>query len=112
VKLKALNGQDFVNFEKDIPTRKALEKVFRQEGVTVKSVMELDNVETVKRAVEINSGVAIVPEETIKLEVANQTLTAVRLEGGVARQLGVLYKKGKVLSPAMKEFIELLKKPA
>jgi hypothetical protein len=36
---------------------------------------------------------------------------SVRLEGNVVRQLGLLYKKGKVLSPAMKEFIELLQKP-
>ena len=38
--------------------------------------MEFDNIETVKRAVEIDSGVAIVPQETIRQEVANQTLAA------------------------------------
>jgi LysR family transcriptional regulator, transcriptional activator of the cysJI operon len=112
IKPKALNGQKFINYEKDIPTRKALDKIFKQEGVNVDTIMELDNVETVKRAVEINSGVAIVPEETVKLEVASHTLTAVRLEGSFVRQLAVVYKKGKILSPAMEKFIELLKKPS
>jgi DNA-binding transcriptional LysR family regulator len=72
--------------------------------------MEFDNVETVKRAVEIDSGVAILPEETIRGELANKTLAAVRLDGKFFRELAVIYKKGKVLSPAMKQFIELLKK--
>jgi DNA-binding transcriptional LysR family regulator len=109
IKLKAINGQKFINFEKDIPTRKALDKMFKDHGVVVNNVMEFDNVETVKRAVEIDSGVAILPEETIRGELANKTIAAVRLEGKFFRELAVIYKKGKVLSPAMKQFIELLK---
>ncbi len=109
LKLKALSGQKFINFEKDIPTRKALDKMFKDQGVTVNNVMEFDNVETVKRAVEIDSGVAILPEETIRGELANKTIAAVKLDGKFFRELAVIYKKGKVLSPAMKQFIELLK---
>jgi DNA-binding transcriptional LysR family regulator len=110
IKLKALNGQKLVSFEKDIPTRKALDKILKDHSVSVQHVMEFDNIETVKRAVEIDSGVAIVPQETIQAEVANRTLTAVPLEDGdYARPLGVIYKKNKVLSPAMKQFVSLLK---
>jgi len=112
VKLKALSGQKFVSFEKDIPTRKALDKILKDHGVSVNHVMEFDNVETVKRAVEIDSGIAIVPQETIRQEVANQSLAAIALEGGECfRPLGVIYKKNKVLSPAIKQFITLLKEP-
>jgi DNA-binding transcriptional LysR family regulator len=112
VKLKALSGHKFVGFEKDIPTRKALDKILKDHGVSVNHVMEFDNVETVKRAVEIDSGIAIVPQETIRQEVANQSLAAVALEGGECfRPLGVIYKKNKVLSPAIKQFITLLKEP-
>ena len=113
VKVKALNGQRFINFEPDIPTRKVLDKIFKQHRVTVQQVMQFDNIETVKRAVEIDSGVAIVPQETISEEVATQTLVAVELENGAySRPLGVIYKKNKVLSPAIKQFIALLKGPA
>src|SRR6516164_9257561 len=45
VKLKALAGQKFVGFEPDIPTRKALDKILREHGVTVNNVMEFDNIE-------------------------------------------------------------------
>ena len=110
VKLKALNGHKFVAFQRDIPTRKALDKIFKDHKAEVEVVMELDNVETVKRAVEIGAGVAIVPEATIRLELATGTLASVNLEGHVRRQLGAIYKKDKVLSPALKQFIEALKK--
>jgi len=109
IKLKALNGQKFISFDPDMPTRKALDKIFKEHGVTADHVMEFDNIETAKRAVEIDYGVAIVPEDTIRQEVASETLAAVRLEGDHFRQLAVIYKKAKVLSPAMKQFIALLK---
>jgi len=110
VKYKALNGAKLVSFEKDIPTRRAIDKMLKDHGVSVEHVMEFDNVETVKRAVEIDSGVAIVPQETIRQEVVNQTLVAVKLEDPEAyRSLAIIYKKNKVLSPAIKQFIALLK---
>jgi len=109
INLKALNGQKMVGFEPDIPTRKALDKILKEQGVKVEYVMQFDNIETVKRAVEVGSGVAILPEETIRAEVAKQTLGAVCLEGNYSRQLAVIYRKDKVLSPAMTKFIELLK---
>ena len=109
VKFKALNGQKFISFDPDMPTRKALDKIFKDHGVAAEHVMEFDNIETAKRAVEIDCGIAIVPEDTVRQEVANETLAAVRLEGDNFRQLGVIYKKHKVLSPAMKQLIALLK---
>ena len=113
IKVKALSGQKYINFERDIPTRRALDRIFKDHRVTVEQVMAFDNIETVNRAVEIDSGVAIVPHETVTQEVANQTLAAVELENGAyARPLAVIYKKSKVLSPAIKEFIALLKEPA
>jgi DNA-binding transcriptional LysR family regulator len=113
VKVKALDGQKFINFEHDIPTCKALDKIFKDHRVTVDQVMQFDNIETVKRAVEIESGVAIVPQETIGEEVANQTLAAVELENGrYTRPLAIIYKKNKVLSPAIKQFIAMMKQPA
>ena len=109
VKFKALNGEKFISFDPDMPTRKALDKLFKEHGVVAEHVMEFDNIETAKRAVEIDCGVAIVPEDTVRQEVANQTLAAVRLEGDHFRRLAVIYKKNKGLSPAMKQLISLLK---
>jgi DNA-binding transcriptional LysR family regulator len=110
VKLKALAGQKIIGFEPDIPTRKALDKILKEYGVEVKHVMEFDNVETVKRAVEIDAGISIVPQGTITQEIAKQTLVALPIEDGdFFRPLAAIYKKNKVLSPAMKQFLAILK---
>jgi DNA-binding transcriptional LysR family regulator len=110
VKLKNVSGQKFIGFEPDIPTRKALDKILKEHSVEVQHVMEFDNIETVKRAVEIDAGVAIVPQGTVIQEVSKQTLAQVTLEDGdFFRPLAVIYKRNKVLSPAMKQFISILK---
>ena len=113
VKLKALAGQKIIGFEPDIPTRKALDKILKEHGVEVNHVMEFDNVETVKRAVEIDAGISIVPQGTIAQEIAKQTLVAVPIEDGdFYRPIAAIYKKNKVLSPAMKQFLAILKEAA
>jgi DNA-binding transcriptional LysR family regulator len=110
VKLSQLAGQKFISFEPDIPTRKAIDKILKDHGVEVQSVMEFDNIETVKRAVEIEAGISIVPQATIIQEVAKQTLAEVRIEGvDLFRPIAAIYKKNKVLSPAMKQFLHILK---
>ena len=113
VKLKELQGQKVVGFEPDVPTRKALDKIMREHGVEVKYAMEFDNVDTVKRAVEIDAGVSIVPATTVVQEIAKQTLVAVPIaDGEFYRPIAVIYKKNKILSPAMKQFLTVLKDTA
>jgi len=110
VKLSQLAGEKFISFEPDIPTRKAIDRILRDHAVKVETVMEFDNIETVKRAVEIEAGISIVPRGTITQEVAKQTLAEVRIEGHeLYRPLAAIYKKNKVLSPAMKQFLAMLK---
>src|SRR5215475_1731087 len=112
VKLKDITGQKFIGFEPDIPTRRAIDKVLKENAVTVQHVMEFDNIETVKRAVEIDAGVAIVPHGTITQEIAKQTLAEVKIEDAeFYRPLAAIHKKSKVLSPAMKQFLSVLKGP-
>jgi len=110
IKLKNVAGQKFIGFEPDIPTRKALDRIFKDHGVDVRHVMEFDNIETVKRAVEIDAGIAIVPQGTVTQEVSKQTLAALQIDDAdFYRPLAVIYKKSKVLSPAMRQFIAMLK---
>jgi DNA-binding transcriptional LysR family regulator len=110
IKLKAISGQKFIGFEPDIPTRKALDKILKDHGVSVTNVMEFDNIETVKRAVEIDAGISIVPQATISQEISKQTLAAVTLDDAeFYRPLAAIYKRSKVLSPAMRQFLAILK---
>ena len=113
IKLKTLSGQKFIGFDPDTPTRKAVDKILKENSVDVQHVMEFDNIETVKRAVEIDAGVAIVPQGTVTQEIAKQTLAQLTIEDGeFYRPLAAIYRKNKVLSPAMKQFLAILKEAA
>jgi DNA-binding transcriptional LysR family regulator len=81
--------------------------------VIVQHVMEFDNIVNVMRAVEIDAGIAIVPHGTITQEVAKQTLAEIKIEDEeFYRPLAAIHKKNKVLSPAMKQFLNVLKASA
>jgi hypothetical protein len=71
--------------------------------------MEFDNIETIKRAVEIGQGVAIVPRSTVELEISRGSLKLLEFnEGPFTRPLAIIYKRGRELSPAVRKFIEVL----
>jgi DNA-binding transcriptional LysR family regulator len=109
VQLQTLAGQKFIGFDPDIPTRKAIDQIFRENKIEIEPVMEFDNIETVKRAVEIDAGVAIVPQATVVQEVKAGSLITIRFKGReFTRPLAILHRKGRVLTPAMKKFIETL----
>jgi DNA-binding transcriptional LysR family regulator len=112
LKVSQIANEKVIAFEPDIPSRRAIDKVLKDHGVTIHPVMEFDNIETVKRAVEIDAGVAIVPQSTVVQEVAKQTLAEVPFDDAdFFRHLAIIHKKNKVLSPAMKQFIQMLRDP-
>ena len=73
VRLAQLQGKDFVAFSRDIPTRTAIDGLLRRYKVLVNVVHEFDNIETIKRSVEIGGGVSILPDVTVAREVAAKT---------------------------------------
>ncbi|MBO4545668.1 MAG: LysR family transcriptional regulator [Verrucomicrobia bacterium] len=110
IHLKDLNGQKFVGFETGTPTRKAVDKLFLDNDIEVDMVMEFDNVETVKRAVEINNGVSLVPSRTVAQEVsAHSIVKIIPVDIELYRPIAAIVKRDKPLSPAMREFIAALK---
>ncbi len=112
IDLNLLNGQNFVAFERDIPSRRALDQIFQEHGVKVRVVMELDNIETIKRSVEIGVGISIVPLFSVQREVQSGTLSQVQFKGHTfLRSLGVIVKSKRNLTPAAQKLIELLQRP-
>jgi DNA-binding transcriptional LysR family regulator len=67
ISLRDLDGEKFISFEPDLPTRKAIDRLLKNHKVNIEQVMEFDNIETVKRAVEIESGISLVPETTVSM---------------------------------------------
>ena len=110
VSIRKLQGEHLVGYERDIPTRRETDRILRRYGVEVRYVMELDNVETIKRVIEIGTGLAILPEPAVRPEVKNKTLAAVHLSDELfLRPLGIIHRQGKHFSPATEKFIEFLR---
>lgn len=109
VQLKSLNKENFVAFDPDIPTRKAIERVLQDHGVEVSIVQEFDNVETIKRCVEAEVGISIVPKRCVQNEVKAGSLVALPIADlRVERPVGVIYKRGKTFSNTLQKFIAVL----
>src|SRR6266702_4282977 len=104
-----LMGEKFVAFDRDLAVRKAIDRALKQHEVKV--VMEFDNVETIKQAIGIAAGVSILPRPTVVMESGMRTLATVPLAlSGLARPIGLIYRRGKRLTPAVARFIETLRK--
>ena len=109
VKLKDLNDENFIAFEPDTPTRKAIDRALKQHDVSFRQQQEFDNVETVKRAVEVAGVVSVVPRRTVEKEVASGVLCALKIEdANLRRPLAILRKQNHITTPAMREFIRIM----
>lgn len=109
MKLKDLQGESFVAYGPDTPTSKAIDHALRENHVAFGQEHEFDDIETVKRAVEVAGVVSIVPRRTVEKEVKEGRLCAINVEGvDLKRPLGIIRKQGKVTSPALREFMRIL----
>ncbi|MFN8624649.1 MAG: LysR family transcriptional regulator [Candidatus Binatia bacterium] len=111
ITISRLDGETFVGYERDISTRKAIEQLFKEHGIGVRYVGEYDNIETIKRAVEIGQGISIVPLASVQYELELGHLKVVHLsDEALTRPLGIIYKKTRHLSPAAVKFIDVLRR--
>lgn len=110
VAMSAVVGLPFIAFDREAPSRKGIDKLFRDKSLELNPTMEMDNVETIKRAVELGLGVSILPLPTVTQEVAAGTLvTKAFTEPGFTRPIGILVRKGKYLSRASQAVLDSFK---
>ncbi len=104
-----LRDEDFITFDRDLFIRKEIDRYLRQRSVSVRVVMEFDNIETIKQAIGIGAGISILPEPTVRREVETGTLTAIRLIAPqLQRPIGIIHRQRKVFTPTASKFVELL----
>ncbi len=113
IRLADLQGCEFVGFDDDLRIRHEIDKALADQGVDVRVAMEFDNIETLKRAVEINAGVTLLPAPTVTREVAAQTLVARPLaDVALVRPLGIIQRRGAELGRTARRFVQLLREEA
>jgi DNA-binding transcriptional LysR family regulator len=111
VTLEDLHGVEMVAFDADLEIRHEIDRVLTARGIEVRVVMEFDNTETIKRAVEIDAGVSLLPEPTVAREVEGGALIARPLAGiELKRPIGIVQRRGKELGKTARRFMQMLLK--
>ena len=107
-----LNGQDFIGFDEDLSIRRELDRFLRAQGVEVNLVMHFDNIQMIKEAVALGSGISILPARTMQAEIEQGRLVAVPLNApGLSRPVGIVHRRRKKFNRAAQGLLELLGEP-
>ncbi|MBS1150682.1 MAG: LysR family transcriptional regulator, partial [Myxococcaceae bacterium] len=110
VAMAAVAALPFIAFDREAPTRKGIDRLFRDKGFELHPTMEMDNVETIKRAVELGLGVSVLPMPTVQHEIATGSLIAKPFaEGAYTRPIGILVRKGKYLARSSQAVLDSFK---
>ncbi len=109
VRLEALDGFGMVSFDDDLRIRRELDRILTAHQVSVRTVMQFDNIEMLKRAVEINVGFSLLPAQAVAREVESGTLVAIPLAGiDLVRPVGIVHRCGVDLGATARCFIQFL----
>jgi DNA-binding transcriptional LysR family regulator len=105
-----LAGEKFISFDKNLMIRRGVDRFLRDHGVSVEITHVFDNIESIKKAIELDAGVALLPFATVHREVEASTLTAIPLAGcRFVRPLGIIQSRQHNLSSTALGFRELLR---
>ena len=112
VHLPDLPQHKIISLAPEMPTRQGLDKILAARGLRFSPMMEFDNVETLKQAVEINAGIAFLPQSAVASELAKGSLAILPHQGPeIIRPLGIVSRSSRMISPAVKRFLKALKVP-
>jgi DNA-binding transcriptional LysR family regulator len=99
-----------VGLDQGLVIRREIDRFLKHRGVTVDVVQEFDNIEAVKRAVEVGSGISILPRVTLEREIEMGTLRAVSFPGKpLVRPMGLLQRRGRRAGTNAALFVRLLR---
>jgi len=109
IEISQLNGCELVGFDSSLKVRRAVDAFLTRNGVTVDVTMEFDNIDSMIRAVEANSGISILPEATVRKETADGSLRVVACKQmKLTRPLGIIVKRAGKPTRAADEFASML----
>jgi LysR family transcriptional regulator, low CO2-responsive transcriptional regulator len=108
VKPKDLEKESFVLRETGSATQATIASHLEKKGIQLNSIGELENPESVKRAVESGLGIAFISGLAVETELKNRSLIAVRVSDlNIKRELKIVHRREKHLSKSAQEFIRL-----
>jgi DNA-binding transcriptional LysR family regulator len=110
VAVKELGKESFLAHNVQTASRKKVIETFAKTNTPLNITLELDTVETIKRFVRKNIGIALVPKMCVMEEVERGTLASIPVKGlTYSRMLWVVHRRGTPFTPATQAFLKLLK---
>ena len=107
VKPQDLAKEQFIFREQGSATRAVVAAHLRKSRIEAEAVMEMANPESVKKAVQNGLGIAFISAFAVESELKAKTLVAVKIRNlEIRRELKIVYRKDKHLSPAARAFLE------
>jgi DNA-binding transcriptional LysR family regulator len=108
VKAEELQKERFIMRETRSATRAAIVAHLEQSNLKVEIIKEMENPESVKKAVQSGLGIAFISKFAVETELKAESLVAVRVRGlDICRELKIVYRKDKHLGRAAQRFIEM-----
>jgi LysR family transcriptional regulator, transcriptional activator of the cysJI operon len=108
VRKQDLEGESFIVRESGSATRATIVTQLQQANFELETVIEMENPESIKKAVQSGLGIAFISKFAIATELKAKTLTAIRVRDlTINRELKIVHRKDKHLSRAAVAFIEM-----
>jgi DNA-binding transcriptional LysR family regulator len=109
-----LKGQQFVSLTAENPTGELVRSFLARLGVDMDPVVSTDNVETVKKMVEVGLGVAFLPDMVTSQQVAcdqpeRGTLARIEVGPPITRSIVLVTWKRREMGPAVSAFADALR---
>lgn len=110
VSVRELGAESFIAHNVSSPYRERVVKTFEKYKTPLNISMEMPTLESIKRLVEQEMGVALVPRLTAQIEIERRQLVAITVkEMRLERRLQLIYRRGATLSHAAKAFLRVAK---
>jgi len=110
VSIGELGMETFIAHNVVSPYRERVLKEFQRHKVALNMDVEMPTVETIRRMVQRNEGVAFLPRMCVEQEVRQKVLCEVQVEEmNIERHIRLVYPARRALSHAARAFLELVK---
>lgn len=109
VPASALEGELFVGLDEDLPINNQIGRYLRDHKVNVEMALHFDNLQMVKEAVAHGAGISIIPKRTMRQELLQGRIIALRLDPAeLYRPVRIVHRRRKVFSEVGRGLLALL----
>jgi DNA-binding transcriptional LysR family regulator len=109
VSIEDLGEETFIAHNVVSPYRETVVRTFRERKVPLLIDVEMPTIETIRKMVQANLGVAFLPRMCVEQEIEQKTLHEVRVkEMHMERKIRLVYPTRRALSHAARAFLELV----